>query len=50
MATTTTTTRKPTIRRGAKHYTYHVESSSRPGIYHVVDTHRLTCTCCERRF
>jgi hypothetical protein len=43
--TTPTITRKPTIKRGSKSYTYHVESKTRPGIFHVVDAHRLTCTC-----
>jgi hypothetical protein len=41
----TTPTRKPIIRRGSKAYTYHVESKTRPGTFHVVDAHRLTCTC-----
>ena len=45
MTTPTTATRKPTIKRGSKPYTYHVESNTRPGIFHVVDAHRLTCTC-----
>jgi hypothetical protein len=43
--TPTTLTRKPTIKRGSKSYTYHVESKTRPGTFHVVDAHRLTCTC-----
>jgi hypothetical protein len=43
--TPTTATRKPTIKRGSKPYTYHVESKTRPGTFHVVDAHRLTCTC-----
>ena len=43
--TTPTTTSKPTIKRGSKPYTHHVESATRPGIFHVVDAHRLTCTC-----
>ena len=44
-STTTTITRMPTIRRGNKLYTYHVESKTRPGIFYVVDAHHLTCTC-----
>jgi hypothetical protein len=47
---TTTTTRKPTIKRGSKPYLYHVESQARPGIFHVVDVHRLTCTCEAGRY
>ena len=43
--TSTTPTRKPTIRRGSKSYTYHVESKSKPGTFHVVDVHHLSCTC-----
>jgi hypothetical protein len=43
--TPTSATRKPTIKRGSKSYTYHVESKTRPGIFHVVDAHRLTCRC-----
>jgi hypothetical protein len=50
MATPTAqTTRKPTIKRGSKPYTYHVESKTRPSIFHVVDAHRLSCTCEARR-
>jgi hypothetical protein len=45
MATLTTPTRKPTLKRGSKPYLFHVESTTRPGIFHVVDVHRLTCTC-----
>ena len=44
-APTAQITRKPTLKRGSKPYTYHVESKTRPGIFHVVDAHRLTCTC-----
>jgi hypothetical protein len=43
--TSTPSTRKPTMKRGSKPYTYHVESKTRPGTFHVVDAHRLTCTC-----
>jgi hypothetical protein len=43
--TTPSTAHKPTVRRGSKSYTYHVESKTRPGIYYVVDAHHLTCTC-----
>ena len=39
------TTTKPRVKRGNKPYTYHVESKTRPGIFHVADAHRLTCTC-----
>src|SRR5438132_143688 len=51
MATSTTSTvsaistRKPTVKRGSKPYVYHVESKTRPGIFHIGDAHRLTCTC-----
>lgn len=45
MATPSTTTRKPMVKRGSKPYAYHVESKTRPGVFHVVDAHRLTCTC-----
>ena len=46
MATsTTTTTRKPTIKRGSKPYLYHVESKTRAGLFPVVDVYRLTCNC-----
>src|SRR5437899_1211651 len=40
----TTTTAKPRVKRGHRSYAYHVESKTRPGIFHVVDAHRLTCT------
>jgi hypothetical protein len=51
MATsTTTTTPKPTIKRGSKPYLYHIESKTRPGIFHVVDVHRLTCNCEAGRY
>jgi hypothetical protein len=43
--TLSTPTRKPTLKRGSKTYTYHVESKTRPGTFHVVDAHRRTCTC-----
>jgi hypothetical protein len=42
---TTTITRKPRIRLGSKPSTYHIGSKTRPGIFHVIDAHRLTCTC-----
>lgn len=45
MATSTTTSSKPRIRLGSKPYIYHVESKTRPGIFHVADAHRLTCSC-----
>jgi hypothetical protein len=45
MATPTVPTRKPTIKRGSKPYTYHVESKTRPDLFHVADAHRLSCTC-----
>ena len=45
-----TPTRKPTIKRGSKSYTYHVESKTRPGLFHVVDVHRLTCNCEAGRY
>jgi hypothetical protein len=46
MATSTTTSSsKPRIRLGSKPCTYHVESKTRPGIFHVADAYRLTCTC-----
>jgi hypothetical protein len=51
MATSSTTTaRKPTIKRGSKPSLYHVESKTRPGIFHVVDVHRLSCTCEAGRY
>ena len=43
-------TRKPTIKRGSKSYTYHVESKTRPGLFHVADVHRLTCNCEAGRY
>jgi hypothetical protein len=43
--TPTTSSRKPTIKRGSKSYTYHVESKTRPGTFYVADAHHLTCTC-----
>jgi hypothetical protein len=48
--TTTTTTRKPRITLGSKSYTYHIESKTRPDIFHVVDVHRLTCNCEAGRY
>jgi hypothetical protein len=42
---TTPITHKPTIKRGSKSYTYHVESKTRPGTYYVADAHHLSCTC-----
>ena len=48
--TPSTPTRKPTIKRGSKSYTYHVESKTRPGLFHVVDVHRLTCNCEAGRY
>ena len=49
MATPTTssqtTTIKPRVKRGSEPYTYHIESKTRPGTFHVADTHRLTCSC-----
>jgi hypothetical protein len=49
-ASTTPTTHKPSIKRGSKSYTYHVESKTRPGLFHVVDVHRLTCNCEAGRY
>jgi hypothetical protein len=43
--TTATSTHKPRVKRGGKPYTYHIESKTRPGIFHVVDCYRLTCSC-----
>ena len=50
MATSTAPNHKPTIKRGSKSYTYHVESKTRPGLFHVVDVHRLTCNCEAGRY
>jgi hypothetical protein len=47
---TTSTTPKPTIKRGSKPYLYHVESKTRAGLFHVVDVHRLTCNCEAGRY
>lgn len=41
----TTTPGKPRVKRGSKPYTYHIESKTRPGTFHVADAHRLTCSC-----
>jgi hypothetical protein len=38
-------TSKPTVKRGLKPYVYHIESKTRPGTFHVVDVHRLSCNC-----
>jgi hypothetical protein len=42
---TTTPAHKPTVRRGHKSYTYHVESRTRRGVFYVADVYHLTCTC-----
>jgi hypothetical protein len=47
---TTTITRKPRLKRGSRPHIYHAESTSRPGVYHVVDVHRLSCSCPAGRF
>lgn len=44
-STTSTTSSKPRIKRGSRPHIYHVESKTRPGIFHVADAHRLTCSC-----
>ena len=49
-ASTTPTTRMPTIKRGSKPYLYHVESKTRAGLFHVVDVHRLSCQCEAGRY
>src|SRR3954471_486768 len=41
----TAATRKPTLKKGSKPYLFHVESQSRPGLFHVTDAYRMTCTC-----
>ena len=37
--------RKPRIRIGRASHTYHIESATRPGIFHTANAYRLTCSC-----
>jgi hypothetical protein len=45
MTETPTTTSKPTVKRGSKPYIFHISSATRPGLFHVADAYRLTCSC-----
>jgi hypothetical protein len=50
MTPATTTPFKPRAKRGSKPYLYHIESKTRPGLFHVVDVHRLSCNCEAGRY
>jgi len=45
MATITTATYKPRIKRGSRQHIYHVESATRPGTFYTTDAYNMTCPC-----
>lgn len=45
MATISSATYKPTVKRGSKPYLYHIESATKRGTFYSVDAFRMTCTC-----